>query len=151
MREYKGRIPEAWSLLGTWSKLELPCRAPPLHNLQLCALVGLAVHRKDLGMAAGLMVAFQALFRTGELLGLRKSDVQFHGCGEAATLHLGLTKSGQRKGRPERLLVNDKYTLDLLALALESLKAGDLLIMRPPSQFRALRRLLSADAGRHRP
>ena len=132
----KGKIPGAWSLLKVWNGLELPARAAPLHPQQLCALVGLSLQLGDINMASCLMVAYQGLLRTCEFLGLRKKDVQFHPGNFSATLHLGLTKSGKRRGRAETLLLDDKVTLDLLYLAVSSLKTGDYVIQRTAPKFR---------------
>ena len=133
---YKGEIPEAWSLLKVWNGLELPARAAPLHPQQLCALVGLSLHQGDVCLAACLMVAFQGLLRTCEFLGLRKKDIIFHPGNLSATLNLGLTKSGKRRGRPETLLLDDKVTLDLPCLAVGTLKAGEYVIGRTAPKFR---------------
>ena len=82
------------------------------------------------------MVGFQALLRTSELMGLKKSDVQFHSGRTTATLNLGMTKSGKRRGRPESLLIDDPSTLDLLELALLNLRPGEYLIGRSAPRFR---------------
>ena len=65
-----------------------------------------------------------------------RTDVRFHPGHFSATLNLGLTKSGKRRGRAETLLLDDKVTLDLLCLAVSSLKQGDYVIQRTAPKFR---------------
>jgi hypothetical protein len=60
-----------------------------------------------------LLIAFQALLRTGELLAFRPCDIIFHGLtpssagSPSAISALGLTQSGARRGEAEDVVVDD--------------------------------------------
>ena len=57
----RGKLPDAWAQHATWKKLELPARATPMSRKVLVAAVGVALGRKDLPLAVGLWLGFQAL------------------------------------------------------------------------------------------
>jgi integrase len=107
----KGKLPGAWRLFGTWTKVEMPRRAVPLTLLQVQAMAGEACRQRQPQLACMLLVAYHALLHTGEVLKLRPCDVVFQAGGPAGTpsaiLALGLTKSGARRGEHEEIVVDD--------------------------------------------
>ena len=70
-------LPDSWAQHDTWGTLEPSQRATPLTLPILLAMVGVALSRQEHDMAAGLLLAFQALLRTGEVMGLVKSNFTF--------------------------------------------------------------------------
>ena len=78
----KCQLPTAWRLFGAWRKSEIPAQAPPFPDLVLAGLVGLSLHLGLDGLAAALAVAFHCYLRTGEVLGMRCSQLALsHGRG----------------------------------------------------------------------
>ena len=103
----------SWELFRTWSLLELPVRAPPLPALVCCALAGYALEHAQLGLAAVLLAAFDGMLRTTEYLTLSSSQCVV-ASGQVLLL-LPLTKSGQRHGGAESVVVQDPQAVQLLA------------------------------------
>ncbi len=99
----------------------MPCQAIPLDLDTLFAFVSFFLHQKDKPMALALVIGFNGLLRTGELLNLRKADC--HRIPEGFLLILNETKGGQR-----RLLQDESVTItDALTIwCLEKLLAGKL-------------------------
>ena len=56
-----------WQLLTTWSRLELPTRAPPISEFIVQAILGLAVELKRIDFCALIALAFHGCLRTGEM------------------------------------------------------------------------------------
>ena len=54
LRMQKRILPASWSLLSTWTRLEIPSRAPPLLALMVLALAGYANAQSLHRVAAGL-------------------------------------------------------------------------------------------------
>ena len=103
----KHHLPGSWRLMKTWTVNEVPNRAPPLSEKLLHAMVGWARFHNHHSFALSLLVAFYALLRTGELLGLRARDVQMESASSPAVLCLGLTKSGKRHGAAESVTLGE--------------------------------------------
>ena len=103
----------SWELFRTWSLLELPVRAPPLPAIVCCALAGLALEYSQLGLAAVLLSAFDGMLRTTEYLTLSAGQCVASN-GQVLVL-LPLTKSGQRHGGAESVVVADPQAASLLS------------------------------------
>ena len=56
--------------------------------------------------------------------------------GVSAVLHLGLTKSGRRKGRPETVVVDDQQVVQLVTWAADGKRPGDGVLGRKNQVFR---------------
>jgi len=82
----KGNLPCAWRLLKVWHTHEIPNRAPLF--------------------ALALLLGFYGMMRTGEVLGLRRNQVEVKSANGPAALSLGLTKSGKRQGAAESITVS---------------------------------------------
>ena len=63
-------LPGSWSLVGTWCRLEMPARAPPIAWEVVLGMAGLAVSEGDFSMAVALLLGFHCFLRVGELLGI---------------------------------------------------------------------------------
>eukprot|EP00435_Cladocopium_sp_Y103_P065369 s173_g27.t1 len=101
----RGSIPGAWRLLKTWQVNEIPCRAPPLPERVLQALVGYFIFKHQPQMALSLLLGFYSMLRTGELLGVRARDVTVDVSHGNAVVSLGFTKGGKRTGAAESVTV----------------------------------------------
>ena len=94
-----------WRLMKVWNTHEVPNRAPPLPESILRALAGYALfHDQDM-FALTLLLGYYGMMRTGELLGLRKHQVDVKGPDGPAVISLGLTKTGKRQGAAESITI----------------------------------------------
>ena len=110
----KGCLPGSWRLMKTWTTNEIPCRAPPLTEPVLKAMVGWAIFNQEFAFGLSLLVGFHALLRSGELLALQNWQIHMVSPGKPAVLNLGLTKSGKRQGAAESVTLTDKAVLEWL-------------------------------------
>eukprot|EP00435_Cladocopium_sp_Y103_P000532 s2010_g1.t1 len=110
--EVRGQLKLAWRLFRSWRRVEAPARAPPLTIQLACAFLAKAVDAGQLGLASLIGLGFHALLRTGELLKLRRADLEFtRECG-VITLHQ--SKSGLRTGAQEAVAIRDTLLLEVL-------------------------------------
>ena len=100
--------------MKTWTTNEIPCRAPPLTEPVLKAMVGWAIFNQEFAFGLSLLVGFHALLRSGELLALQNWQIHMVSPGKPAVLNLGLTKSGKRQGAAESVTLTDKAALEWL-------------------------------------
>lgn len=110
----KHQLPGSWRLMKAWSTNEIPCRAPPITEQVLKAMVGWAFLREEYNFGISLLVGFYGLLRTGELLALQAWQIHMIGPLSPAVLNLGLTKSGKRAGAAESVTLNDVAVLPYL-------------------------------------
>ena len=108
------KLPGSWRLLRTWNLHETPCRAPPITEAVLHAMVGWAIFHKHFEFGLSLLVAFHTLLRTGELLALQAWQIHMRSPADPAVINLGLTKSGKRQGAAETVTLTDRSTLKWL-------------------------------------
>ena len=113
--QVKHNVPMSWRLLGAWQRNELPCRAPPLTLELVYALAGQALRKGRGDIALLLVVGFDLLLRTGELLRLVARDVTIDTTSVSAVVSLGSTKSGKRQGAMESVTVSNPLVVKLLA------------------------------------
>jgi len=133
----RGSIPAAWRLLKTWHVNEIPCRAPPLPEKVLQALVGYFLFHDNPGMALSLLFGFYAMLRTGELLGIRNCDVTVDDKGHSAVVSLGFTKGGKRTGAAESATVSVLEVVRRLR-QWKSHTASSAKLTPPPHKWRTL-------------
>lgn len=101
----KGQLPCTWRLLKVWHANEVPNRAPPFPQVVIDAIVGYCLlHEKSL-FALSILLGFYGMMRTGEVLQLRRNQVELNGPDGPAILSLGLTKSGKRQGAAESITI----------------------------------------------
>ena len=90
----------------------------------------------DLAFAAALLLAFQAMLRTTELLMLRVGHISLaKGC-KHIIVNLGLTKGGRRKGGEEPVVLEDRALWSLLNVVFHSRRPGEYLLNLKPYLFR---------------
>ena len=63
----RGKLPESWFLLSCWTRLEVPCRAPPLPSVVALGLVDWAMGLGHYDFAFLIAVGFDSFLRTREL------------------------------------------------------------------------------------
>ena len=101
----KGQLMGSWWLLKTWAVNEIPNRAPPLPVHVLHAMVGWALFHQRFTFALSLLLGFYGMLRTGEILGLRSSQILAESNKSKVIISLGLTKGGKRQGTAESAIV----------------------------------------------
>ncbi len=142
----KRQLPAAWRLVKAWSQHELPARASPFTENLVESLVGagLARGRPDFGLAC--LLAFRVLLRTGEL-NVSAGDFSMDTCGKSGVLNLGQTKTSQRLGASEGVVIDDPVLLKLVNAWLLDKEPGDKLLPRGMSEFRKMFSLCLKDLG----
>ena len=102
----KGQLLLTWRLLKVWHTHEIPNRAPPMPEVVLQAMVGYSIFHGNLLFGLSLLVAFYGMMRTGEVIGLRRSQLEIKKDSGPAVISLGLTKSGKRQGASESVTIS---------------------------------------------
>ena len=115
----KGRISQSWKLFRLWRKLEIPCRAPPITAELTFSFAALAIHRGDLMFAGLLLLGFEGLLRTGELLHLRGTDVLIRD--DVGLVRLDETKTSFNKGAEEFVPLQHPWVLMVVSTLLSCL------------------------------
>lgn len=110
----KKHLAGAWRLHGSWSRAELPARALPFTPLVVYALAQLAFDKGWNDIAILLLLGFDRFARTGELFNAKRGDFHFDSSLRRAVWSLPLTKSGQRQGVHESLVVEDVWLVHAL-------------------------------------
>ena len=133
----------SWTLVRTWARMEPPHRAVPFSCDLVLALSAMAMERGWRDVAVLLLVAFEAMLRTGEAFQVAARDVLFTPRG--AILRLPRTKMGTRQAREDMVQVHSSVTVSLLRQVVDERPDGGLIAQRRPDQMRvALRSLLTA-------
>ena len=120
----------AWRLHAAWGCAELPCRAPPFTAVILYGLSQAAYNKGWDDTAVLLLLGFHTFGRSGELVNAQCQD--FVLSGTAGTWTLPLSKSGQRTGVTESILLDDPFICKLLQNYLRNKAPGDLLTKISP-------------------
>ena len=107
----KGGLALSWRLLKTWHVNEIPCRAPPLPEICLQAMLGWCILKEEFKFGLSLLVAFYGLLRTGELLDLKANNFFVESRSKPAVVSLGLTKGGKRMGAAESVTLSVELVL----------------------------------------
>jgi len=132
----KGSLHCSWQLFKTWSRQELPARAPPIPEMWVLAMSCLALRRGWRDMAVVIPVAFYGLLRTLEAASLLVQHCTAAARGGKWVLELGLTKGAQRRGALESVVVAHPIACALLAAAVKDQKPGTFLLQRSMAEFR---------------
>ena len=104
-------------------------RVLPLSPLVLLGMAGLAARLQLRDVAAGLLICFDGMLRSGELYNLTVGDIH-------AVLRLGLTKSGKRTGREEMVVINSVVAVAWLRVACQGRSLQEPLLRRGADHFR---------------
>lgn len=90
----KKRLPLSWRLFGTWRRMEVPSRAPPLPEDLLWAMVSFCIQNDEFELGCLLALSFHCFLRTGEALAGRPCDLLLRGI--QGTARLPHSKGGTR-------------------------------------------------------
>ena len=131
------RLPQAWRLLKTWDKHELPARAPPLLPELVNAMSGYFIAHQQGALALSLQVAFYGLLRTGELLLIQAKDVAVRSGKPIAVISLHQTKVSRRRGVCEATTLSQPHLVKQLAAWKAAVSTNDFLVPVPSHAFRA--------------
>ena len=95
----QGKLKQAWKLVKVWQRVGPPMRVLPLSPLLVLGMAGMAAALRLPEIAAGLLVCFDGILRSGELYQLRVSDVTFYGskASAAARLHKSREENWTRR------------------------------------------------------
>ena len=121
----KKHLAGAWRLHGSWSRAELPARALPFTPVIVYALAQRAFDFGWRDMAVLLLLGFDRFARTGELFNAKRGDFHFDSSLKRVVWTLPLTKSGQRHGAQESLVVEDTWLVHALYNYMSSHAPGD--------------------------
>lgn len=106
-----------------WSRSLRRKRALAVPAEVLIGMAGLAYAYGEPRVGVAFLVGFLGLLRTGELLELTVGQLRFFG-NRLCVLALGNTKTGQRKGFDETVLLHDPVVISLLRQAVAGLPPG---------------------------
>jgi hypothetical protein len=121
----------SWRLHAAWGRAELPARAMPFTALIVYACAQLAFQWGWADTAVLLCLGFHRFPRSGELFSARVADFQF-GPDCKGVWALPLTKSGQRVGAKESVVIEDPWIGLLIRQYCRDLQPGDLLTKVSP-------------------
>ena len=110
----KGHLQQTWRLMKTWTTQEIPNRAPPLPEQAVFAMAGWGFFHGHFSFSVSILVCFYAMLRTGEVLGIRNSDISMNSPTSPAVISLGLTKGGKRTGAAESVTLTAAVALKWL-------------------------------------
>eukprot|EP00438_Fugacium_kawagutii_P024604 Skav200072 [mRNA] locus=scaffold838:322357:322941:- [translate_table: standard] len=115
--------------------------------MMVYALAQLAFRKGWRDMSVLLLLGFDRFARSGELFGAKKGDFVWNSSETRAVWSLPLTKSGQRVGAQESLVVEDPWLVKALVNYLRPLSPGDFLRTVSPGLMRSRLKLLLAEAN----
>ena len=110
-------LPTSWRLFGTWRKLEVPSRAPPITADLVLAFSARALELNDLDFATLILVGFHAFLRTGEMLSLIPQDFMLNE--HTGIVRLRHSKTGRRHNIQEVVTLEDPKVRQVVKSLLE--------------------------------
>ena len=131
-----GKLKHSWKLAKVWQRLEPPMRVLPVSPLLVLGFAGAAVALGFINEAAGLLVAFDCMLRSGELYTLKVKDVKF--MRKRAVLNLNQSKAGKRAGHSEMVVVESRLAFKWLKQACSGRSKEERLLSKGPAFFRKL-------------
>ena len=131
----KKNLPSSWQFITAWRKAELPARATPFLPRYAAAVAGYFAQTSPTTSLA-ILVGFHCLLRTGEILLLQWKHFELHVGHRVGVLVLPNTKSGNRTGTEESVVIDDVYLLELLVLHRSQSQPGDFLVAGTSGAFR---------------
>lgn len=112
------RLNSAWRMFRIWKKHERRLQATPIPPGLLRGLMGYCLLKGHLTFLVLLCLGYFGLLRTGELLGLRRQDLQL--CDGCALVFLGNTKGGSRENKDEHIVIRQPQALAVVKAYLRS-------------------------------
>ena len=143
----KRHLVGSWRLRGSWTRAELPARALPFLPYMTYALAQRAYDFGWEDVAILLLLGFDRYARSGELFNAKKGDFVINNQKTRAVWSLPLTKSGQRVGAQESLVLEDSWLIHALFNYLRAKNPGDFLRTVSPGLMRLRLKELLRDLG----
>ena len=134
-----------WRLHGSWTRAELPARAIPFTPIMVYALAQRAFEYGWQDVAILLLLGYDRFARTGDLFAATTSNFAFGRTNQRVVWSLPLTKSGQRQGAQESLVVEEPWLVAALRNYLKRRRPGDLLRSCSPGVIRSRLKTLLAE------
>ena len=131
----KRLFPVSWNYLSIWDKYELPQRASPVSVGQVMAISGMAFYFGLYEFGVVVALAFSGMLRTAEIWELRGTHISFEPRKLAMML---MSKTGNRTGHPETVVVDDFLTVQLVRWLMRSKSPMDRLFSENSATFRRL-------------
>ena len=129
-----GKLKHAWKLTKVWQRIEPPLRVIPLSPALVLGFAGLAAEFQLSSVAAGLLLCFDAMLRSGELYSLLVGDITFYRAKAVASLRS--TKTGKRTGASEMVVVESQLAIYWLKVACSNRHANEPLLCGGAASFR---------------
>ena len=140
-----GKLKQSWKLQKTWLKLEPNVRAMPMPPLLALAFVGAFCWWGLPRVGALLAVGYAGLLRSGEMLQLRRRDIRIFPRRMQAVVALRNTKTGQRDGRLELVMIRSRVAVKLLIQHVQELPPDELILSFKKGEFtRLCKRVVAA-------
>ena len=132
----RGQLNGAWRLFQTWSRHELPNRAPCIDVQLLHGFAGYFAWKKKPGCATMLVAGHHCCLRTAEMMHVRTTDVT----AGRGVVHMLLqdTKMGGRIGVTEDTTITEPFAADLLRRILARTMQGQTIMDASPHEFRKI-------------
>eukprot|EP00438_Fugacium_kawagutii_P031009 Skav224082 [mRNA] locus=scaffold942:224151:230115:+ [translate_table: standard] len=135
------KLPVSRQFFSNWKSVHVTKQAVPLPGDVAVALAGVALAADEWALAASILLGFAAFLRTGEIAGLKTSEIDVSPQTGDIVLALPATKTS--RNRMESVAVRDVKLATLLSVTLRTVPGGSLSQLSP-SGFRARLRLLLA-------
>ena len=127
----------SWSLLSTWQRMELPCRAPPMSKYVAWALAGYFWAQQMPDVSAVLVLGHHCMLRTNEFLTAKREDIAIQTLTEGVVA-LPWTKVGQQRGAQEIVKIDNPTVNRILIQVCRNLAPSECVLRRSNLQFRRL-------------
>eukprot|EP00971_Amphidinium_carterae_P190809 3786426-Amphidinium_carterae.1 len=114
----RGELQHGWRLYSVWNRVELATQAEPLPFEVWQACVGKLLIEGSLVIAAVFALAFQGLLRPSEALKLNVRDITPDARRVTLVVRLHATKTSQRSGMPESIVIGHAETVTLVLAAM---------------------------------
>ncbi|CAK0803605.1 unnamed protein product, partial [Prorocentrum cordatum] len=133
-----GKLKQRWKLQKTWLKLEPNARAMPMPPLLALAFAGAFCWRGLPRAGALLAVGYAGMLRSGEMIQLRRKDIRMFQRRMSAIVALRNTKTGQRDGRLELVMIRSRVAVKLLVQHVQQLPPDELILNIERGEFMRL-------------
>ncbi|CAK0855226.1 unnamed protein product [Prorocentrum cordatum] len=133
-----GKLKQSWKLQKTWLKLEPNARAMPMPPLLALAFAGAFCWWGLPRVGALLAVGYAGMLRSGEMLQLRRKDIRIFQRRMSAIVALRNTKTGQRDGRLELVMIRSRVAVKLLVQHVQQLPPDELILNTERGEFTRL-------------
>ncbi|CAK0897785.1 unnamed protein product [Prorocentrum cordatum] len=140
-----GKLKQSWKLQKTWLKLGPNARAMPMPPLLALAFAGAFCWWGLPRVGALLAVGYAGMLRSGGMLQLRRKDIRIFQRRVSAIVALRNTKTGQRDGRLELVMIRSRVAVKLLVQHVQQLPPDELILNIGRGEFmRLFRRVVVA-------